>query len=341
MSNRRLKIDLHTHILPKNYPNLRERYGYGGFISLEHQENGKTIMMKGDEFFREVEPNCFCAHARLEDMDKTGVDVQVLSTVPVMFSYWAKPEDTVDLCHILNDDIAEVVKTNPKKFIGLATLPMQSPDLAIEELRRCMGELGLAGIQISTHVNDWNLDAPELFPIFQEAERLGAAVFIHPWDMRGEDKFKDYWLPWLVGMPSETCIAICSMIFGGVFERLPNLKVCFAHGGGSFPGTLARIEHGFNVRPDLCAFRNNVKPSAYLGKFYLDSLVHDQSILKYIVNLIGRDKVILGSDYPFPLGEHKPGQIIEDVEEFDEETKQLLLADNCLEFLNLPKEKFL
>jgi len=336
-----LKIDLHTHILPKNYPNLRERYGYGGFISLIHQCNGKTFMMKGDQFFREVEPNCFDAEARLVDMESTSVDVQVLSTVPVMFSYWAKPEDTLDLCHILNNDLAEVVKTNPKKFIGLATLPMQAPDLAIQELRRCINDLNFAGIQISTHVNDWNLDAPELFPIFEECEKLGAAVFIHPWDMRGEDKMKEYWLPWLVGMPAETTIAICSLIFGGVFERLPNLRVCFAHGGGSFPGTLARIEHGFNVRPDLCAHRNNVKPSAYLGRFWLDSLVHDEKMLQHIVDLVGKDKVILGSDYPFPLGEHVPGKLIEEMKEFDEETKAKLLADNCLTFLNLPKEKFL
>lgn len=121
MSTPQLRIDLHTHILPKNYPNLRERYGYGGFISLEHKCDGKTIMMKGDEFFREVEPNCFDPVARIEDMDRTTVDVQVLSTVPVMFSYWAKPEDCLDLCQILNDDLAEVVKKHPKRFVGKLT----------------------------------------------------------------------------------------------------------------------------------------------------------------------------------------------------------------------------
>lgn len=135
--------------------------------------------------------------------------------------------------------------------LGLGTLPMQAPELAIEELRRCVNDLGLAGVQIGSHVNDWNLDAPELFPIFQEAEKLGACVFVHPWEMMGREKMTKYWLPWLVGMPAETTLAICSMIFGGVLERLPKLKVCFAHGGGAFPFTIGRIEHGFNCRPDL------------------------------------------------------------------------------------------
>lgn len=128
---------------------------------------------------------------------------------------------------------------------------MQAPELAIEELRRCVNDLGLAGVQIGSHVNDWNLDAPELFPIFQEAEKLGACIFVHPWEMMGREKMTKYWLPWLVGMPAETTLAICSMIFGGIFEKLPKLKVCFAHGGGAFPFTIGRIEHGFNCRPDL------------------------------------------------------------------------------------------
>ena len=175
-----------------------------------------------------------------------------------MFNYWAKPQDCYEISQLLNDDIAEAVKANPKKFIGLGTLPLQSPELTIQELRRCMLELGFSGVQIGTHVNEWNLDAPELFPVFEEAERLGAAIFVHPWDMLAPERMQDYWSPWLIGMPTETTIAICSMIFGGVFERLPNLKVCFAHGGGSFPGTLGRIEHGYKVRPDLVAVRNKV-----------------------------------------------------------------------------------
>jgi aminocarboxymuconate-semialdehyde decarboxylase len=216
------------------------------------------MMYKGDRFFREVEPNCWDPATRIKECDRDGVTVQAISTIPVYFSYWAKPQDGLDLARMINDDIAQAVKENPTRFIGLGTLPMQAPELAIEELRRCVLDLGFPGVQIGTHVNDWNLSDPELFPVFQEAEKLGAAIFVHPWDMMGEKTMSKYWLPWLVGMPAETSRAICSMIFGGVFERLPNLRVCFAHGGGSFPITVGRIEHGFNVRPDLCAGKQGI-----------------------------------------------------------------------------------
>jgi aminocarboxymuconate-semialdehyde decarboxylase len=163
----RFKIDLHTHLLPSKLPNLEEKYGYPGFVHLDHFAPGKCNMYQGGKFFRAVEENCYCCAARLPDMERTGVDVQVLSTVPVMFNYWAKPQDCYEISQLLNDDVAEAVKSDPKKFIGLGTIPMQAPDLAIQELRRCVVELGFAGVQIGTHVNEWNLDAPELFPIFE------------------------------------------------------------------------------------------------------------------------------------------------------------------------------
>jgi aminocarboxymuconate-semialdehyde decarboxylase len=216
---------------------------------------------------------------------------------------------------------------------------MQKPSLAIRELERCL-DIGLAGVQIGTHINDWNLDAPEVFEVLQAAETLGAAVFVHPWDMMGKDQMPKYWLPWLVGMPAETARAIASIIFAGVIEKLPNLRLAFAHGGGSFPSTIGRIEHGFNVRPDLCAVDNNVNPKNYLGKFYLDSLVHDETMLKYIVDLIGEDKVVLGSDYPFPLGELEPGNLIRSAE-FPATVKSKLLGKNALSWLNLDKSQFI
>src|SRR5665213_974384 len=176
-----------------------------------------------------------------------------------MFSYWAKPQDCLELSMFLNDHIAGIVEKYPKRFLGLGTIPLQAPDLAIKELERCM-KTGLKGVQIGSHVNDWNLNAPELFPVFEAAQELGAAVFVHPWEMMGQEKMQKYWLPWLVGMPAETSLAICSMIFGGVLERLPNLRVAFAHGGGTFPATIGRIVHGFETRPDLCAIDNKVNP---------------------------------------------------------------------------------
>lgn len=336
-----LKIDVHTHILPERWPELRARYGYGGFVRLEHHAPGRARMMIDDTFFREIDDACWDPARRLEQCDQAGVDVQVLSTVPVMFSYWAKPEDALDLSRLLNDHIAEIVRTRPRRFVGLGTLPLQAPEPAIAELERCVRELGLAGVQIGSHVNAWNLDHPALFPVFQAAESLGAAVFVHPWDMLGKDRMTKYWLPWLVGMPAELSLAICSLIFGGVLERLPALRICFAHGGGAFPATIGRIEQGFKARPDLCAVDNPVNPRAYLGRFYVDSLVHDPAALRYVVKLCGVDRVALGSDYPFPLGEEVPGRLIESLPELSPEARARLLGGTALEFLGMKREALL
>jgi aminocarboxymuconate-semialdehyde decarboxylase len=337
--NKLFTIDIHTHILPENIPNFREKFGYGGFVSLEHHKPCCAKMMMDDKFFREVGDNCWSDEVRIKECDEQGVDVQVLSTVPVMFSYWAKDQDTLTVSEFLNDNIADIVKRNPKRFIGLGTVPMQNSSLAIQELIRCK-EIGLRGIQIGSHINDWNLDRAELFPIFQKCEELEMSIFVHPWDMMGKDKMEKYWLPWLVGMPAETSLAICSMIFGGVFERLPNLKVAFAHGGGSFPATIGRIEHGFNVRPDLCAIDNNVNPRDYLGNFYLDSLVHEPKMLDFIVDIMGEDKICLGTDYPFPLGELEPGKLINEMN-YTNAKKAKLLAENALNWLGINKEDFI
>jgi aminocarboxymuconate-semialdehyde decarboxylase len=296
-------------------------------------------MMINGSLFREIESNGWNVEARLAECDAAGVGVQVLSTVPVMFSYWAEPDPALELARYLNDHIAEVVAAYPARFAGLGTIPMQSPDLAIRELARCVRDLGLSGVEIGSNVNGANLDSPELFPIFEAAASLGAAVFVHPWEMAGRDRMTRYWLPWLVGMPAETSLAICSLIFGAVLERLPSLRIAFAHGGGAFPATIGRIARGFEARPDLCAVSNDVSPREYLRRIYVDSLVHDPLMLRYLVDLMGPDRIALGSDYPFPLGEPRPGELI-DACGFPEETRARLLHGTALEWLDLPAGRF-
>nr|KAJ3418860.1 hypothetical protein HK105_007748 [Polyrhizophydium stewartii] len=342
---RPLRVDMHTHILPRHLPDLSQKYGYGGWISTQpiDGDSTKARMMLDGKHFRDVSCNCWDAEVRVGECNDTSVDVQVLSTVPVLFNYWAKPEHCLDLAKYLNDDIASTCQQHPDRFIGLGTLPMQAPDLAVKELHRCIKELGLAGVQIGSHVNDWNLDAPELDPIWTACEELDAPVFIHPWDMEQKGRMQKYWFPWLIGMPCETTMAAASLIFGGVLERHPKLRVCLAHGGGSFPYTIGRLEHGFNVRPDLVATNNKRAPSEYLGRIWCDSLVHDEDALDLLVKKMGIDRIILGSDYPFPLGEHRPGELVDGHKTMSAEDKAKILGLNALGFFGslIDKSQFI
>jgi aminocarboxymuconate-semialdehyde decarboxylase len=328
-----MKIDIHTHIMPASMPNWTQKFGYGEFIHLEHQ-NCEACMMKGDKLFRVVEDNCFKEEVRIKDMDETDVTVQVLSTIPVLFNYWAKAQDGYETSRFFNDHIADTVAKKPKRFIGLGTVPLQDVELAIKEMERCVKELKMPGLEIGSNVNGNNLSSKEFFPFYKAAEESGCALFVHPWEMMGEDKMQQYWLPWLVGMPAETSRAICSMIFGGVFEQFPKLRVAFAHGGGSFPFTIGRIEHGFDARPDLVAVDNPVNPRQYIGRFWVDALVHDKNAMEYLVDVMGEDHICMGSDYPFPLGEQQPGRLIEKMG-FSKKVTKKLLYKNAEDWLGI------
>ena len=328
-----MKIDIHTHIMPDKMPNWVQKFGYGEFIHLEHR-NCKACMMKGDRLFREVEPNCFDATIRMKEMDETSVNMQVLSTIPVLFNYWANAKDALETSRFFNDHIAETVTKNTERFLGIGTVPLQDIEMAINEMERCITELKMPGLQIGSNINGTNLGDKGFFPFYKRAEELGCALFIHPWEMMGENQMQKYWLPWLVGMPAETSRAICSLIFGGVLAAFPKLRIAFAHGGGSFPLTIGRIEHGYNVRPDLVAVDNAVNPRDYIGKFWIDSLVHDPHAMKYIIEVMGEDKICLGSDYPFPLGEQHPGKLIEEMN-FNKELNEKLLFKNAQDWLGL------
>jgi aminocarboxymuconate-semialdehyde decarboxylase len=334
-----LKIDMHTHIIPKHLPDWTKKFGYGDFIFLNHRDDGKADMMQGGKFFRTIEENCWDEKIRIKEYQDFSTRTQVVCTIPVMFSYWAKPADCLELSRYLNDHIAELVTLYPKNYIGLGTIPMQDSELAVQELER-MKSIGLVGIQIGSNINDENLSEEKFFPIFEACERLGLAIMIHPWQMMGFDSMKKYWLPWLVGMPAETSRAACSLIFGGVLERLPNLRICLSHAGGSFLPTLGRIEHGFNCRPDLVAIDNPINPREYLGKFWVDCITHDIDLLEYILKMQGSKRVCLGTDYPFPLGDLEIGKFIED-SNLSQQVIEDIFSNATLEWLNLDKNDYI
>ncbi len=295
-------------------------------------------MMRGNQFFREIKDNCWDPDIRIEEYAQYHTQVQVVCTIPVMFAYWAKPADGLSVSQFLNDHIAKVVDQYPRQYVGLGTLPMQDTSLAVKELERCK-KIGLKGIQIGSNINNENLNEGRFFPIFEACERLGMAILVHPWEMMGEKFMQRYWLPWLVGMPAETSRAVCSMVFGGIFERLPGLKVNFAHAGGSFLSTIGRIQHGFDCRPDLVAIDNPVPPKNYLGKFWVDSVTHDPAMLEYVVKLVGSSKVTLGSDYPFPLGDLEIGKFIEETG-LSTEQKEDIYHRAALDWLGMDRGHF-
>ncbi|RMG55869.1 MAG: amidohydrolase [Bacteroidetes bacterium] len=334
-----MKIDTHSHIIPKHLPRFADKFGYGDFIYLDHHRPGYANMMKGDIFFREIQANCWDPELRIREYATHHTQVQVVCTIPVMFSYWAKPQDTLELSRFLNDDLAALVAAHPRHYIGLGTIPMQDAGLAVQELQRCKEELGFPGVQIGSNVNRINLSDEQFWPIWEACAQLDMAVMIHPWDMMGKSEMEKYWLPWLVGMPAETSRAICSMIFGGVFARFPRMRVSFAHAGGAFIPTIGRIEHGYRCRPDLVAIDNPTNPRDYLGHFWVDSITHDPAMLRYIMNAVGSNRVHIGSDYPFPLGDLEIGAFIDDMglPPYD---KANLYHRSALEWLGLSDKQF-
>lgn len=327
------KLDIHAHIMPENWDSLKDKFGYGGFITLDHHKPGSARMLRDDGvFFREVQENCWNPSAIIEDLDKYNVDMMTLCTIPVLFNYWAKPEHTAEWSQFLNNHLAGVVRDHPSRFIGLGTAPMNDIPFAIEEMKRCVRELGFTGLQIGSNINGMNLDDERLFPFYAEAESLGCSLFIHPWEMAGANRMKKYFGEWLVGMPAETTLAVTSMIFGGVFDTFPNLKVLFSHAGGSFPFTLGRISHGWNARPDLCNVNDIKDPRDYAGAFWVDGITHDVEAFNYLVQIMGEDKVCYGTDYPFPLGDLEHGAFLEQTN-LSTIGKEKVLYKNALDFL--------
>src|ERR1700733_4352613 len=326
-------IDIHNHFFPSSWPDLAARFGTPNWPWIKHTEPGQADIMVGDRFFRHIYSACWDPEVRLREMDRDGVDVQVMSATPVLFAYERPVEHALDCARLFNDAALGLCSRGKGRLKALCQVPLQDTDAACKELSRCM-RAGHVGVQIGNHVQDKNLDDPGVVTFLQHCSQGGAAVLVHPGEMFGRERMPKYMMPWTVGMPAETQLSVVAMILSGAFDRLPDkLRICFAHGGGSFAFLLGRLENAWHRQP-VARGESEHPPSYYLNRFYTDSAVFDQRSLQFLVGTMGSDRVMLGSDYPFPLGEERVGSLIRQ-SNLSLEAKAQLLGRNATRFLGI------
>ncbi len=300
MSNVRT-IDTHTHILTEETAALLRKEAPKVPVTITPVDAESAALDVGGVVYRPFPRGGFDLAHRLRDMDAMGVDVQVLSVTPQTYLYNQDASLGAMTAAIQNDQIAKLVKQNPQRFMGIATLPMQAPEKAADELKRAMTTLNLRGTMFASNIIGKNLDDPSFEPVWATAEELGAFVFIHPNNVAGADRMKSYYLNNLIGNPLDTTIGAACLYFGGVLDRYPKLTVVLAHGGGFTPYQAARWEHGWHVRPEP---KKNIakQPVDIAKRFYYDTILHSAPVLEFMIEHVGADRVMLGSDYPYDMG---------------------------------------
>jgi aminocarboxymuconate-semialdehyde decarboxylase len=274
------------------------------------------------------------AEQRIADMDLMGIDIQALSPAPRQTYYGADADLGLQTARILNDEIAEMCGKYPDRFTGLGTVPFQAPDLAIAELDRLHKSLGFRGIEIMTHVGGADLSEPRFRKIFARCEELGVLIFIHSDGFTEARRFKDHYLANVIGNPLDSTIAVHHLIFGGVLQDHPNLKIVVAHGGGYLPAYSGRIDHAASARPDTCEHLRAM-PTTYLKRLYFDALVYTHHQLQYLVDLYGVDHILVGTDYPADMGEIDPVGFIERAPGLDDTERRAILGRNAARLLNI------
>ena len=329
-------IDVHNHFFPHWWPDLAQRYGTPNWPSIKHTEPGRAEIMVGDRFFRHIYSACWDPEIRLQEMDRDGVDLQVISATPVLFAYERPTEHALDCAQLFNDAALELCSPGKGRLKSLCQVPLQDIDAACKELSRCI-RAGHLGVQIGNHVGEKNLDDAGIVTFLHHCADEGAAVLVHPWDMMSRERMPNYMMPWTVGMPAETQLSVVALILSGALDRLPaTLRICFAHGGGSFAFLLGRLENAWHHHP-VARGSCELSPRHYLNRFYVDSAVFEERTLKFLVQTMGADQVLLGSDYPFPLGEERVGSLIRG-SSLTQGVKSSLLGGNAKRFLGLVEE---
>jgi aminocarboxymuconate-semialdehyde decarboxylase len=267
-------------------------------------------------------------------MDRDSIDLQVMCATPVLFAYARPAAQALYCAQLFNDAGLELAAQGKGRLRTLCQVPLQDTEAACKELTRAM-KAGHLGVQIGNHVGDRDLDDEGIVAFLQHCAAEGAAVLVHPWDMMGGARTARWMMGWTVSMPAETQLSIVSLILGGGFDRLPkSLRICFAHGGGSFGFLLGRLENAWRNR-DVARGKSALPPSAYTERFYVDSAVFDPRALRLLIEVMGEERVMLGSDYPFPLGEQRVGKLIRDMADLTDAARRKLLVANAQRFLGL------
>ena len=326
-------VDIHSHFYPDNIPDLSARFG-GEWPGFRHTAPGKGMITLGNRDYRPVYEACWNPALRLEEMDRDGIDIQVMCATPLLFAYGKPAGQALESARLFNDLALDLCRHAPDRLKALCQVPLQDIDASCKEVSRAV-QAGHIGVQIGNHVGPRNLDDEGLITFLQHCAAEDVPVLVHPWDMMSPERMPKYMLQWLVAMPAETQLSILSLILSGAFERLPDsLRICFAHGGGSFAFLLGRVENAWHNR-DIIREDCPHPPSHYTDRFYTDSAVFDENALALLVSVMGEERVMLGSDYPFPLGEQEIGTLIRNSKAFDAETKSRLSGGNAVKFFNL------
>jgi aminocarboxymuconate-semialdehyde decarboxylase len=336
MKRRHAIVDFHCHVLTTAAEALvadRPQKRAEPALVLEAM-GAESVAHNNSVMLPKAFPKLTMPDERLADMDKMGVDMQVLSPSPTQYYYWADTELAHELARVQNEHIAELCARHPDRFVGLGTFSLQHPKLAAEQLRDAMKRLGLKGAEISTSVNGAELDAPELEPFWSAADELGAVIFIHPFGTTLGKRVATHYLNNIIGQPLETTLALSHLIFGGVLDRHAGLKIVAAHGGGYLPSYCGRTNHGHDVRPEAKAGAAR-RPIEYLRKMWFDTLVYEPEALRHLVEVVGASQLVVGSDYPFDMGHYDPQGLLGATPGIDETQIAAILGGNARALLGL------
>jgi aminocarboxymuconate-semialdehyde decarboxylase len=327
-------IDMHTHFFPRVTREEAAKLDPARAPWLQVNADGSGQIMTGDRPFRPVQAMLWDPARRLEAMDRDGIDLQIFCATPVMFGYAYPAAAARDWCARMNDRALEFAAQAPRRLKPLAQVPLQETEAACREASRAKAA-GHLGVQIGNHLGEKNLDDAALVAFLAHCGNEDIPVLVHPWDMMGTERMKRWMLPWLVSMPAETQLGIVSLILSGAFERLPRgLKLCFAHGGGSFAWLLGRVDNAWQHR-DIVRQDCPQPPSSYVDRFSVDSAVFDPDALALLVKVMGAERVMLGSDSPFPLGEQQVGALVRGHGGLSARDKQAILGGNAARFFGL------